>query len=191
MDLFDAIKTRRSIGVVQQNPVPKELIEKILEAGTWAPNHHRTEPWRFFVLTGDGRKKLGETLASIKIKSLHDPDSEESQKVIDKEKNKPLRAPVVIVAAVQPTKNNKVFVQEEYAAVHAACQNILLAAHALGLGAVWRTGDVCYAPEVSSLFNLPEDGEVVGFIYLGYPNMKQLKGKRKPLDEVTTWIDTI
>ena len=61
MDVMTAIKTRRSIGKVKSEPVPKEMIEMILEAGTWAPCHHQTEPWRFFVLTGDARNGLGET----------------------------------------------------------------------------------------------------------------------------------
>ena len=61
MDVMTAIKTRRSIGKVKSDPVPKEMIETILEAGTWAPCHHQTEPWRFFVLTGDARNGLGNT----------------------------------------------------------------------------------------------------------------------------------
>lgn len=65
MDALEALRTRRSIGRVKDREVPKELIEKIIEAATWAPNHVKTEPWRFFVLTGDGRKRLGETLAQI------------------------------------------------------------------------------------------------------------------------------
>lgn len=61
MDVLEAIATRRSIGKVKEDPVPSELIHQIVEAGTWAPSHFRTEPWRFFVLTGDARKALGKT----------------------------------------------------------------------------------------------------------------------------------
>ncbi|KKI92473.1 nitroreductase [Bacillus sp. SA1-12] len=189
MDVMTAIMTRRSIGIVKPDPVPTELIHQILEAGTYAPAHHRTEPWRFFVLTGEGRKKLGKTLASIVEKSLDDLNSEESQKRLLKEEQKPLRAPVVIAVAVEPTINHKVLVKEEYAAVNASIQNILLAAHALGLGAIWRTGNVCYSQEVKKQFGLSDHGEMLGFIYIGYPDMKELKGKRKHFSEVTKWIE--
>lgn len=189
MDVFEAITKRRSIGVVKQDPVPVDLINKILEAGTWAPAHHRTEPWRFFVLTGDARNKLGKTLSSIAEKSLEDPNSEESKVKLAKEAQKPLRAPVIIAVAVEPTVNSKVIVKEEYAAVNAAIQNMLLATHALGLGAVWRTGNVCYSSEVKQLFELDEQSEMLGFLYIGYPNMKELIGKRKPVSEVTKWLD--
>ena len=65
MNIHEAIKTRRSIPLVKDEAVPSELIEKILEAGTFAPNHFRTEPWRFFVLQGEGRVKLGNVFGEI------------------------------------------------------------------------------------------------------------------------------
>jgi nitroreductase len=189
MDIFTAISTRRSIGAVKPDPVPTEFINKILEAGSWAPSHHRTEPWRFFVLTGDARKRLGKALASMLEATLEDPQSEESKKRLEKVAGKPLRAPLIIAAAVEPTINDKVLVNEEYAAVNAAIQNMLLAAHALGLGAVWRTGKDCYSSEIKQLFGLSDKGEMLGFIYIGYPNMKEIEGKRKPYSEVTKWFD--
>ena len=189
LDVFAAITTRRSIGVVKPDPVPSELINKILDAGSWAPSHHRTEPWRFFVLTGEARTCLGETISSYVAKSLENPESEESQNRLTRERKKPHRAPVIIAVAVEPTLNEKVLVKEEYAAVNAAVQNMLLAAHALGLGAIWRSGHVCYSKEVKQLFGLSNESEMVGFIYIGYPNMKELTGKRKPFSEKTKWLE--
>ncbi|USK60975.1 nitroreductase family protein [Peribacillus asahii] len=190
MDVITAIKTRRSIGVVKPDPVPKESVEAILEAGTWAPCHHRTEPWRFFVLTGDGRNRLGNLFAQMTQAKMEGPLSEEDQKRLEREKNKPLRAPVIITVAVEPSEQSKVLLQEEFAAVHAAVQNMLLTAHSLGLGAVWRTGDICYAPEVKEFFGLTGKSEVVGFLYIGYSDIqKELKGKRKHFSEVTQWMD--
>ncbi|WP_066287594.1 nitroreductase family protein [Bacillus sp. FJAT-29937] len=188
MDIFTAISTRRSIGVVKPDPVPKELIEKILEAGIWAPSHYRTEPWRFFVLTGDARKNLGRAMASFAEKSLDEPQSDEGKEKLEKTAQKALRAPVIIAVSVEPTINEKVLVNEEHAAVHAAIQNMLLAAHALGLGAIWRTGKVCYSPEINQFFGLEDHALMLGFIYIGYPNMKELTGKRKSITEVTKWM---
>src|SRR4051794_16718033 len=103
MDVITAIKTRRSIGKVKPDSVSKEMIETILEAGTWAPCHHQTEPWRFFVLTGDARKSLGNIFAQIAKASMSEPVSEEDQKKLEREQNKPLRAPVIITVAVEPS----------------------------------------------------------------------------------------
>ena len=96
---------------------------------------------------------------------------------------------MIIAVAVEPTNSNKVLVKEEYAAVNAAIQNMLLATHALGLGAIWRTGNVCYSSEVKQLFGLSDESEMVGFIYIGYPIMKEMQGKRKNVSEVTKWFD--
>jgi len=190
MELMEALRTRRSIGRVLDKEVPKELIEKIIEAATWAPNHFKTEPWRFFVLTGDGRKRLGETLARIAERDMDDPTTDENQAKLERARNNPFRAPVVIVAAVEPSDDPRVILKEEYAAVNAGLQNMLLAAHSLGLGAVWRTGKPCYDQEMSQSFGLSDKGEVVGFIYIGYPDLEPPARNRKSIDEVTTWIST-
>lgn len=190
MEVFEVICTRRSIGLVTEVPPPQEVIEKIVEAGIWAPNHYRTEPWRYFILTGDGRKILGETLAAIAAREMENPDNEENRKRLEKERQKPFRAPVIIAAAVEPGDGPKVILKEEYAAVYAGIQNMLLAAHGFGLGAIWRTGKPCYDPEMRKLFGLSEKGEVFGFIYLGYPKREAPAGKRKALHEVCKWIRT-
>ena len=65
---------------------------------------------------------------------------------------------------------------------------MLLAAHSLGLGAVWRTGGICYEPEVKQFFGLTGKSELVGFIYIGYPDMNKV-GRRKPFSEVTKWME--
>lgn len=189
MDVFEAIKSRRSNGLVSDKPVPKETIDKILEAGTWAPSHFKTEPWKFYVLIGEGRLALGEVLAEIAKRDMEGPLNETNQKKLEKIGEKPLRAPVVVTVAVEPNvKSEKVIIQEEYGAVYAAIQNMLLAAHALGLGGYWRTGKPTYDPLMKELFGLSEKGEVLGFLYFGYPKREMSAGKRRPHEEVTKWI---
>lgn len=189
MNIHEAIKTRRSKPLVSDKAVPIELIEQVIEAGTYAPNHFRTEPWRFFVLTGDGRAKLGKVFGEIIGARQDDPTSEESLKKIERVQKNPLRSPIVIAVGVEPTEKHNVIPQEEHAAVHAAIQNMLLTAHALGLGAIWRTGSICYNPKITKFFDLSEDGEVVAFIYLGYPDIELAPIKRTSAKELTTWID--
>ncbi|WP_455663004.1 nitroreductase family protein [Pradoshia sp.] len=187
MDVLEAIKTRRSIGKVKEDPVPKELIRQIIEAGTWAPCHHRTEPWRFTVLEGDGRNKLSDALVAALKSTMDDPETEENKQRLEKISKQPYRAPVIIVTSVETTKNDKVIKEEEFAAGHAAVQNMLLAAHALGLGAVWRTGKPLYTRTMCEAFGLSEKGAVTGFIYIGYPDMTPAPAKRKAVDEITEW----
>ncbi|MBM7659886.1 nitroreductase [Bacillus mesophilus] len=188
MEFLEIIRSRRSSGLVTDEPVSKEMLEKVLEAGTWAPNHHKTEPWKYFVLTGDSRNRLGEVLAKISEQNMEDPSSESNQKKIMKAKENSLRAPVIIVAAVEPSNHEKVIVQEEFGAVYASIQNMLLAAHALGLGGIWRTGQSSYDPLMRELFGLSEQGEVLGFLYLGHPRREVPAGKRKSIEEVTRWL---
>ncbi|WP_458413728.1 nitroreductase [Schinkia sp. CFF1] len=188
MDVLEAIKTRRSISKVKDTPVPMELIEKVLEAGTYAPNYHHTNPWRFFVLTGEGRKLLGDAFVEIEKSNLTESEFEKSQDKLERLKNKPLRAPVVIAVGVEPSQNPKVLKKEEYAAVNSCIQNMLLAAHSLGLGAIWRTGARTYHPKVRDFFNLSENGEIVAFIYLGYPDLCPSKIDKPHFNQFTTWI---
>ncbi|PLR83291.1 nitroreductase [Bacillus canaveralius] len=183
MDVLEAIKTRRSFGLVKDEAVPEADIERILEAGTWAPNHHRTEPWRFFVMTGEGRKQLGDVLLKI-TRNNGETDSKKLEKV----QEKPFRAPAIIAVAVEPSDNPKAIDVEEYGAVYACIQNMLLAAHSLGLAGVWRTGKPTYDPLMKQFFGLSEKGEVLGFLYLGYPLASPPEGKRKPFMPVTKWI---
>ncbi|TLS38990.1 nitroreductase family protein [Pseudalkalibacillus caeni] len=190
MDVLEAIRTRRSIGVVKQDSVPKDLIEKILEAGNWAPSHYKTEPWKFFVLENSARNKLGDVLVEIAKESMDDPTTEENKRKLKKTAAKPLRAPVIIAVAVTPSQKKKVIELEEYAAVNAGIQNMLLVAHALGLGAIWRTGKPCYHSKMLELFRLSEEERVLGFIYIGYPDMKAPSGSRGPVEEKTVWINS-
>ncbi|MGO0061439.1 nitroreductase family protein [Brevibacillus fluminis] len=189
MEVLEAIKTRRSIGKVKQDAVEKEKIEQILEAGTWAPNHRHTEPWKFFVMTGEGRKHLGEAYAEIAREELSDPDSEEGKQSLRKQYDKAFRAPVVIAVAVTPNQDPQIVPLEEIGAVNAAIQNMLLAAHDLSLGAVWRTGLPAYHPRMKQAFGLQENDEVLGLLYIGYPDMPVPKASRASIADKTVWLD--
>jgi nitroreductase len=187
MDVFEAIRTRRSIGAVSQELPPREVIEEILEAATWAPNHRLTEPWRFIVLAGSAREDFGEAIARGKVKRL--VESEQPwQADFDRAKAKALRAPVIIVLAVEPQLGPKVIEMEEITAGAAAIQNMLLAAHALGLGAIWRSGEACFDPGVKAHLGLPVSTHLLGFVYVGYPLATSIRAKRTPSPELTRWV---
>ncbi|MEH7381837.1 nitroreductase [Bacillus sp. JJ1533] len=184
MDVHEAIRTRRSFGLVKDVEVEKDKIERILEAGTWAPCHFRTEPWRFFVFQGEGRKRLSDVLLKIAKKN-----GETEAKKLEKIQEKPFRAPVIIAVAVEPSENPKAIKVEEYGATYACIQNMLLEAHSLGLAGFWRTGKPTYDQLMREFFGLSENGEVLGFLYFGFPSRSLPEGKRVPFETLTKWIE--
>lgn len=190
MNVSEAIRQRRSLGRVKDTPVDREKIETMLESAVWAPNHHRTEPWKFFVLSGEGRNPLSRVLKEVAHGRVEDPESEEGQKRIGKISRKPFAAPTVIVVALSPSDNPKAIYIEDVCAVAAATQNMLLTAHALGLGTIWRSGPIYNTPEVKALFDLREDEEILGLVFAGEADMTKDNVKRIPFDEKTAWIDT-
>lgn len=187
--LENIIRGRRSIGKVQDTPVSKELIEKLIEAAVWAPNHHGTEPWKFIVMTGEGRRILGQAYADIAFESMGDLPKDERNLRLEKEKSKAFRAPVIIAAACVPSDLPRVNIAEDLAAAQAAVQNLLLMAHASGLGAVWRTGDPAYHPTMKQALGLKGREQVVGLIYIGYPDMQPAAGRRIPGTAKTVWLE--
>lgn len=189
MNIHEAIRTRRSVGKVKQDSIPQEKIEQILEAGTWAPNHKHTEPWRFFVMRDGGRELLGNALADIALSKEGEKTAEEADASRQSALNKAMRAPVVIGVAVLPSDDPKIIELEEYGAVFAAIQNMLLEAHGLDLGAVWRTGEPCFHPLMNQAFGLRDKDKMLGFIYLGIPDMDVKPGKRQDAASKTIWLD--
>ncbi len=181
-----AIQQRRSIGRTTTGVPPRSLIEQMLEAARWAPTHHQTEPWRFFVLQGAAREALGAVMGELAADGIG--DVAERQVAHARAAAKPLRAPYVIAVAVEPSEAPNVFEVEEIAATAAATQNMLLAAHALGLAAMWRTGAVAYEPAIREFFGLSGRATVLGFVYVGFPAMPSPVRQRRPLDAVVTWL---
>lgn len=191
MNITDAIQTRRSIKIFKDiEPVSKEVVEQLLQAAIMAPNHHHTEPWKFFVLQGDGRLPLSRVLAEWAKTRVDDPASEAGQKRIKKISGKPLIAPTAIVVALSPKQDSKKAIYiEDVSAVSAAVQNILLEAHGLGLGAIWKSGPAYYAASVKNYFKLTDEEEILGVIFVGESDMKKNpEPKRIPFEEKTVWI---
>ncbi|WP_407269955.1 nitroreductase [Radiobacillus sp. PE A8.2] len=189
MHLIEGIKSRKSIGKVKQDPVEKEKIEALLELATYAPNHHLTEPWRFFVMTGEGRKVLGNAYRDIALEKVTDPTDEAIALIETKQHGKANRAPVVIAVAVSFRGQEEIERIEDRAATYAAIQNMLLGANAMGLGTIWRSGAPMYHPTMKQAFGLGENDELVGLIYIGYPEVEPKEKPRKPVSQVTTWME--
>lgn len=185
MELFEAIHNRQSQGKVKPDPLPRETIEKLLSAAVQAPNHYRVRPWRFVVLTGTGREKLGDVMAA----SQADRKPDLPQEAYAKTRSLPLRAPVLIAVGADKPSEEKVVEIENISAASAACQNILLAAHALGLGAQWRTGEWARDTKVKEFLGFSADQHIVAFIYVGNPEFAPEPPQRPSFEDRTVWME--
>jgi len=163
MDLFTAIDSRCSAVTLQEPAPTREHIRRIIEAGAHAPDHGKLAPWRFVVVQGAARAILGQALVAALL--AKDPAATiEQQK---RERDKVLRAPCIITVAARIYKTNKVPDVEQILAVGAAAQNMFLAAHALGYGAMWKTGAGAYDAQVKAALGLHVDDHIVAFLYVG------------------------
>ncbi|MBC7982519.1 MAG: nitroreductase [Candidatus Obscuribacterales bacterium] len=184
MDLFTAIDTRSSsIKLVEPGPT-RAQIERIIAAAVRAPDHGKLAPWRFAVLTGSARTIFGNAMALALKAAL--PTVSETQ--LTAERDKPLRAPAVIAVAAHLTRNHKVPESEQVQAVAAAVQNMFLAAHALGLGVMWKTGKAAEASIVKQALGFNQDDVIVAFLYLG---TNAVPGPQRILNTegLVHWID--
>ncbi|MBE0698503.1 MAG: nitroreductase [Anaerolineaceae bacterium] len=185
MDILDVIHTRHSVSRVLPDPVPPGLIQTLLSAAVQAPNHFRVRPWRFFVISGDSRVRLGEVMAqSLRARQ---PASDES--ALAAERSRPLRAPVLIAVAVDPPAEPKVVEIENICAAAAAVENMLLAAHALGLGAMWRTGPAARDPKVKAFLGIAAEQELIAFVYVGYPDEMPVQPPRPSYEDRVVWME--
>lgn len=189
METIEAIHTRQSVSKVKPDPVPREMIEKLLSAAVQAPNHYKVRPWRFIVLTGEVREKLGEIMAQAFLDKFPDLPSDAKAKALEKERSKPLRSPVLIVVGVDKPVKSKVIEIENVCAAAAACQNLLLAAHDLGLAAKWRTGDPARDSKVKQFLGFEPDQHLIAFLYIGYPAFEPDPVERPSFEDRTTWME--
>lgn len=163
MDALEALTTRSSAKTYGgQAPSPAQLAS-VLEAAVRAPDHGRLRPWRFMLIEGDQRLKFGELLAASALRRVPALSPGDLQR----ERDKALRAPLIIVTICRPVPGTKVPDIEQVLAVGAATQNVLLALHALGYAAAWKTGEAAYDPELKRSLGLAAGDHIVGFVYTG------------------------
>jgi nitroreductase len=183
MDVFETIRERRMLPRVSDEPPSRHDIEELLDLAVRAPVHHRTDPWRFYVLSGDGRDRLANAIADEAIENGADEARarEDARKKVE-------RAPVIVVFTVVPSDDPKVVEAEEFASVAMAMQNFLLGAYAKGLGAMLRTGPAAYHRSIREHLELAPDESVVGTVYLGTPVGDRETTERIPSGERTIWL---
>lgn len=162
MDALTLLQQRNSMPKLTE-PGPGALdLEQMLRAAMRAPDHGHLQPWRFIAIEGAGRQRLGALFAEALRRRKPDASPEE----IQKNENAPQRAPLVI-AVIARLRDHKVPRIEQLLSAGCAAHGIVLAAQALGYGAIWRTGDNSYDATVKAGLGLNADEEIVGYIYVG------------------------
>ncbi len=187
MDAYEALTTRAS-PLELSEPAPDEAAERLLVAAAMrAPDHGRLRPWRFLSIRGEGRNRLGDVLAA----SLKRREPEAAEGLLDRERQKALRAPLILAVVARISAHPKVPAVEQLLAAGAAAQNIMIASHAMGFGAMWKTGDAAYDPEVKKALGLASTDEIVGFLYIGTPKaMPKLPLPPETAEFLASWPST-
>ena len=163
MEAMELLLTRHSAAKLGPPPPSKEALDAMLEAAARAPDHGRLQPWRLILIEGDARRSLGEIL----VESLARRDPAVGDHVLAREREKALRAPLIIVVATRYDRCAKIPVVEQIIAAGCAAHGLMLAAFAQGLGAFWRAGEAAYDEAVKAALGVSPDDLIIGFIYVG------------------------
>ena len=187
MSVLDVIRTRRSISHFKDEAVPAEVITELLEAVVWTPNHHLTEPWAFYVLGPESKRRFAEIRRDARRDALPDPHAPEAQAALQKVYDNTLAAPVIIVVTADGHPDPEWKEENEWATFGAAYA-FMLAAWGKGIGTYFRTGrGVLGSPELRALLGLSSDRRIIGVVYAGYPETVPQK-KRTPAADKTVWL---
>lgn len=181
MTLLDTIRTRRSVSAKDmREPGPNsDQLQTLLQAAHRVPDHGKLGPWRFVVFQGDARADFSRKLAEI----YKEENPEATDKLLQFQAELLTRAPLVIAVISTAGEHVKIPEWEQIMSAGAACQNILLAAHAMGFGAQWLTEWYGYSAKVKTLLGMEDHHRVAGFIYIGSYTEKPEERARPSLEE--------
>ena len=167
-DISDLIRSRRTHKSFGPDAVPPEVIDELLELARWAPNHHRTNPWRFRVLGPETLERLKEAAGPAEAPKLE-------------------RAPTLVVASALLTGDLEQD-EEDVCATASAIYAVLLAAHARGLAGYWRTPEVLRTEAGRTAVALSGDERFVSLIHLGEPIQEKDPPERAPVADTVTYL---
>lgn len=187
--LLNALATRRSFGLkeVAPEPIDHALVEQLLEAANWAPSHGKTEPWRFVVYSGEGRRVVGDAFSTaFRLLNPQQPVDSAGERA---QRERVWLAPVWIALGMRP--DPKMPEWEELVAFGSAVQNMHLMASALGLAGKWTSGACPLHPHVAEAVGFAPHTQLLGFFYVGLPATAWPEGRRRPLAEKVRWMDEL
>jgi nitroreductase len=174
----EVLRGRRTINLYLQTPVPDKLVRDAIEAATWAPNHHVTEPWHFYLL---GKKSI--TVCVEIVREI--TTAKKGAKAGDFKAKSWSEKPGWLVVTCRDS-DDAIMQREDLAACAAAVQNFMLYLWKAGVGSKWTTGDITRDARFNEIVGIDADAEsVVGLIWYGYPKLTPSQ-QRADIDEVLT-----
>lgn len=184
--VIQAIKSRRTVRTFTGQEVSDSVLATVLEAAVWAPNHRMTEPWRFYVLSkgGEARKAVADLTFEWTLQNT--PNRNQAQVSADAVRKELLDAPALIYVYSLHGDSDEI-AEENYSATSCAVQNLMLAAHAQGLGVGWSTGKPTRHPRLGHVLGAEHESKIVGCLYIGYPT-ELPESHRLNVSEVTSWL---
>jgi len=188
MDVMTAIKTRRTVHEYSDAPISKAEMEQILESAIWAPNHKLTNPWEFYVFSGNVKERLARLRGELKRSKFDDPDSEQARKSDQNAYRQLARAPYAVLVC-QQLSADPVRAEEDLLSVGCAIQNMMLVAQSFGIGAFWGTGPLLNHPKTFAALGVREGRRAIGLVILGRPAHELPIPPRAPLSSRTTWLE--
>ncbi len=167
MNALEALTTRRS-ALQLADPAPNDIaLKQLLCAAARAPDHGRLRPCHVIVIRGDARARFGDLLAGALAR--REPNAPAAK--VENERRKPLRAPLLLVVGAKIRESSKIPAIEQVISAGAAAASIMIGAHAMGFGAMWRTGPPAYDPFVKTGLGLQLTDYIVGILYVGTPRL--------------------
>lgn len=184
--LTDIIRSRRAVFPQNYEPgqISDELINAVLDNARWAPNHKKTEPWRFVVITKEKLKDLSDFLMEH-YKQKTSPENFDAVKM-KKAGEKPLQSAAVIAICIHRSPESVIPDWEETAALACAVQNMWLSCTALEIGSYWSSPNAIY--EMNAFLGLGENESCLGLFYMGWTKHQAPATKRKGVDEISKWL---
>ncbi len=185
MNTRKALLERRTIHFYETTPLPEGAIERALEAAVRAPNHKLTNPWRFIVVGPETRERITEWGVELKREKQRKRGGEMSEQKAARVRAKYSDPPeLVVVCQALKSEDDDFRRREDYAAVACAIQNMHVSLWSEGIGSKWSSGSLTYHEKTYEILGVdPEEAEIVGFIWAGYPKIVP-DPDRRPLDEV-------
>ncbi|WP_130835160.1 NAD(P)H nitroreductase [[Erwinia] mediterraneensis] len=166
MDALELLVNRRSASRLAAPAPAGEALENILRAGMRAPDHGTLQPWRFIIIENDGRERFSQLLEQAAREDGLD------EKAIEKATQSPFRAPMIITVVAHCEAHPKVPRWEQVVSAGCAVMAMQMAALAQGFNGIWRSGPWTDHEKVRAAFNCREQDAIVGFLYLGTPQLK-------------------
>ncbi|MEN6351456.1 MAG: nitroreductase family protein [Syntrophomonas sp.] len=189
MEFFDVIHTRRAIRKYKTDPVPRVIMERILDAANWAPSGMNMQQWEFIVVAGEKKQQIGESYARFAETYTSSWDDLERRESFLNFARSFGGAPLLVIALTKAS-NEPSTRKMHLESVSAAFENLLLAACAEGLGTCWMTGPLQDEDSIRRILDIPENKEIVAVTPVGYPDMVPEVPKRidPDLKNKVTWV---